>query len=178
MAWTVDQKRIFWVLGIMIANVFLDQWTKHLAQVHLMGQPTLSYLGGLLKLHYVENKGAFLSLGAGQSEIIRYWALKVLPVILLVGLFIYTLFQSEMNRRQYIAFAFILGGGISNIYDRLVYNQVGDFMNMGIGGLRTGIFNFADVSIMVGLAIMLPEFFRKRKKESADDTQAHSSEDS
>jgi len=177
MAWTINQKRIMWVLVIIIANILFDQWTKQLAEEQLAGKSTLSYLGDTLRLYYVENKGAFLSLGAGQSEVIRYWALKVLPVILLLGLLVYTLFSSQMTKRHYIAFSFILGGGISNVYDRLLYNQVGDFMNMGIGSLRTGIFNFADVSIMIGLAIMLPELFRKQPKDSQHETEKNKAED-
>ena len=168
MSWTIGNKRIIWVLAIVIANVVLDQWSKHIAEAMLMGKPPVSYLGDLFRLYYVENKGAFLSMGAGQAEWIRYWGLKILPVVLLTFLFVYTLFSSQMSKRQYIAFSFILGGGLSNVYDRILYNQVGDFMNMGIGSLRTGIFNFADVSIMVGLAIMLPELLRKKKKENTE----------
>jgi signal peptidase II len=164
MSWTIDNKRIIWVLAIVIANIVLDQWSKHVAEAMLMGKPAVSYLGDLFRLYYVENKGAFLSMGADQAEWIRYWGLKILPVILLLFLFVYTLFSSQMSKRQYVAFSFILGGGLSNVYDRILYNQVGDFMNMGIGSLRTGIFNFADVSIMVGLAIMLPELLRKKQK--------------
>ena len=61
--------------------------------------------------------------------------------------------------------SFIIGGGISNVYDRIVYEAVTDFMNMGLFGVRTGIFNFADVSIMVGLGIMLPFAFQKEPNQ-------------
>jgi len=159
----LDWKRAALVLGIAIANVALDQVTKQLAREHLLHAGPYSYLGDFFRLSYVENKGAFLSLGAELSEQLRQWALKILPVLLLIGLLGYTLFSSQMSRQQIIAFSFILGGGISNIYDRLAYNQVVDFMNMGFPGLRTGIFNFADVSIMVGLGIMLPTLFRKKE---------------
>jgi signal peptidase II len=166
MAWKLEQKRILWVLLIVVANIILDQWTKHLALQHLAGQGTFSYLGDTFRLLYVENKGAFLSLGAGQSEVVRHWVLKIMPIILLAGLLVYTLFSDQLTRIQYIAFSFILGGGISNVYDRLLYNQVGDFMNMGIGTLRTGIFNMADVSIMFGLGIMIWNLIRQPKKAS------------
>lgn len=126
----------------------------------------ISCLGGFFRLSYVENKGAFLSLGAGLSEQLRYWALLILPLALLAGLLIYTLFSKNVNRWQAIAFGFIIGGGASNVWDRILYGQVADFMNMGIGSLRTGIFNFADVSIMVGLGIMLPMIFKKQEKDS------------
>ena len=159
----LDWKRAALVLGIVIANLVLDQVTKQVAREHLLHSGPYSYLGDFFRLSYVENKGAFLSLGAELSDQLRQWALKILPVLLLIGLLGYTLFSSQMSRQQIIAFSFILGGGISNIYDRLLYNQVVDFMNMGFPGLRTGIFNFADVSIMVGLGIMLPSLFGRKE---------------
>lgn len=160
----VGWKRVALVLGIIIANVVLDQVTKQMAREQLLNAGSHSYLGDFFRLSYVENKGAFLSLGAELSEHLRYLALKVLPVLLLIGLLGYTLFAKQMTKQQVVAFSFILGGGVSNVYDRLLYNQVVDFMNMGFPGLRTGIFNFADVSIMIGLGIMLPTLFTKRDK--------------
>jgi signal peptidase II len=65
---------------------------------------------------------------------------------------------------QQIAFGLIIGGGLSNIYDRIVAGKVVDFMNIGIGGLRTGIFNVADNAIMIGLFLMLPALFWKGEK--------------
>lgn len=161
----MNWQRIALVALIILINVGCDQATKQMAKEQLMSAGQISYLGGFFRLSYVENKGAFLSLGAGLSEQLRYWALLILPAALLVGLLFYTFFSKNVNRWQAIAFSFIIGGGISNVYDRILYGQVVDFMNMGLGGLRTGIFNFADVSIMIGLGIMLPFVFKKEKKE-------------
>jgi len=66
-----------------------------------------------------------------------------------------------LDRAAILSFSLILGGGISNVYDRVRYNQVTDFMNMGFPDLRTGIFNFADVAIMLGLGVMLLGLFRR-----------------
>lgn len=149
------------ILLIVLLNIGCDQQTKQIAKRHLEPNEEVSYLNNILKLTYVENTGAFLSLGSGFSTKVRYWLLKIFPVILLGGLLVYTLFSANLNTWSIIAFSFILGGGISNIYDRLLYNGVIDFMNLGIGSLRTGIFNFADVSIMIGLFMMLPTLFKK-----------------
>ena len=54
-----------------------------------------------------------------------------------------------------IALSLFLAGGFSNWFDRLNDGRVIDFLNVGIGGLRTGIFNVADVAIMVGAALFL-----------------------
>lgn len=149
------------VFLIIFLNIGCDQKTKQLAKQQLENAADISYLNDFFKLTYVENTGAFLSLGSTLSGKVRHWALKVFPVILLFGLLLYTLFSKKLDNWSIIAFSFILGGGISNIYDRLLYNGVIDFMNMGFGNLRTGIFNFADVSIMIGLFMMLPTLFKK-----------------
>ena len=53
------------------------------------------------------------------------------------------------------AFSLFIAGGLSNWFDRVSAGRVIDFMNIGIGGLRTGIFNVADVAIMVGAALFV-----------------------
>ena len=56
-----------------------------------------------------------------------------------------------------------VAGGASNWMDRLFHGSVVDFLNVGIGPLRTGIFNMADAAIMVGVCtLMLAQFGRKR----------------
>ena len=160
-------KRIALVLTVIAANIILDQVTKEIARQQLQGEPVRSYLNDTLRILYVENTGAFLSLGAGLAEGPRYWILTILPVIVLLVLLVYTLRSTTLNTWQIIAYSFILGGGISNIYDRILYGGVVDFMNMGLGTLRTGIFNFADVSIMTGLFMILPYLFANPRKEQS-----------
>lgn len=157
--------RLVFILAIPLASICFDQWTKKLATEHLLGQPQKSYLADTFRLTYVKNEGAFLSLGSQLSESYRNWALKIFPVVLLIGLLAHMILSKTMTVWQLVAFCFILGGGISNIYDRLEYGSVIDFMNLGIKNLRTGIFNFADVSIMTGLFMMLPTMFKKKKQE-------------
>lgn len=160
--------RIALVLGIVIANIVLDQVTKEWARQSLQFVPPESYLGDFFRLTYVENKGAFLSGGANMSEQLRYWVLSIFPALLLAGLLAYTCLSRAINRWQIIGLAFVIGGGLSNIYDRFAYGQVVDFMNMGLFDIRTGIFNFADVSIMLGVGIMLPFAFRKEPPKTEE----------
>lgn len=153
--------RIILVLVIIAANIGLDQWTKIWARTTLQFQPMKSYWNDFFRLMYVENRGAFLSLGSDLSDFWREIVLHAFPAILLVAITLYAMFSKSLNKWQVVGMSFIIGGGISNVYDRIEYSAVTDFMNMGLFGLRTGIFNFADVSIMVGLAIMLPFAFQK-----------------
>ncbi len=154
------------VLAVMAVNVAGDQITKEIARQQLAGTGRHEYLGGFFNLVFVENEGAFLSLGATLAEGPRYWILTILPIIVLAGIFLYALLSPALNRWQIIAYSFILGGGISNIYDRLLYGKVVDFMILDIGKLQTGIFNFADVSIMTGLFMMIPYLFHWERKKT------------
>ena len=64
--------------------------------------------------------------------------------------------SSQFDQISVVSLALILGGGISNLWDRLTNDGwVIDFMNLGIGMIRTGIFNFADLFIMLGVGILL-----------------------
>lgn len=157
--------RIFVVLGIIAANIGLDQWTKVWARNTLQFRPMESYWNDFFRLIYVENRGAFLSLGSDLSDWMRTLILHFFPAILLTALTLYAMLSKSLNKWQIVGMSFIIGGGISNVYDRILYSAVTDFMNMGLFGLRTGIFNFADVSIMVGLGIMLPFAFQKEKED-------------
>ncbi len=160
--------RVFLVLAIIAVNIGLDQWTKVWARETLQFQPPRSYWDDFFRLIYVENKGAFLSLGSELSDGLRSLLLHVFPIILLGGITVYTMFSKAINKWQIIGMSFIIGGGVSNVYDRILYGAVTDFMNMGLFGIRTGIFNVADVSIMIGLGFMLPFAFRKTPEEKAN----------
>ena len=125
-----------------------------------------SYFNDVFRLVYAENTGAFLSLGSDMNDTLRYWVLAVVPVLVLLYIFFHVLTAKNLHVVQQAAFGFILGGGLSNIYDRIMEGRVVDFMNMGFGTLRTGIFNVADMSIMLGLFLMVPFLFQKQTPDS------------
>lgn len=67
-----------------------------------------------------------------------------------------------------LAFIMIFAGGVGNIIDRIVNDRhVIDFMNMGIGTLRTGIFNFADLCLTTGVVLLLFTYPKKEKEQGA-----------
>jgi signal peptidase II len=144
-----------------------DRVTKDLAKTHLMNKPTVSYLHNTVQLMYVENTGAAMSFGDGLSKSAGLWLLGILPLLVLVGLAIYTVRQSkEMRTMKVFSFALIISGGLGNIIDRLLFDRhVTDFMVIGTNSIRTGVFNFADVCVSAG-AIGLMLFYRDRTVQS------------
>ena len=158
-------KRILLLLVVLVVCVGFDELTKSIAQRTLSGMPAQTLADGLVRLEYTENPGAFLSLGAKLSDDARFWIFTVMVAALLIGLLVFV-FRMSPNTPFLIilAIALVVGGGLSNLIDRLVNEgRVVDFMQLGIGPLRTGVFNVADVAIMGGLAVMLVVVFRDGK---------------
>jgi signal peptidase II len=144
-------KHIALVLITLLACVGCDQATKEIAKEHLRGADVISFFGDTIRLQYAENTGAFLGIGSSLSEGTRNLAFTVIVGVVLTALLVYLLVANTLSRYTTIALSLICAGGFGNLIDRVAYGgYVVDFLNIGIGGLRTGIFNVADVAIMVG----------------------------
>jgi len=149
-------KRIFIILSICISCVGCDQSTKILATEYLPKNEMHSYFNDVLRVGYTENIGAFLGIGNDLPSEYRFWLFVVVVGLFLGGLLIYLVTSSKQSLWSLVGFSLVFAGGISNFYDRVVNNgAVVDFLNIGLGSLRTGIFNIADVAIMIGMAIVI-----------------------
>jgi len=135
--------------------LFLDQYSKIFAIDNLKGSLPQNYLGGLFRLIYAENKGAWGSLGASWGYPWREIILIYVPLLVLVGLIIYLLFSWNNTKMELIAYSLIATGGISNLIDRMRFNYVVDFLYIGWKSLGTNIFNIADMAIMTGFFILV-----------------------
>ncbi|MCB0296254.1 MAG: signal peptidase II [Calditrichaeota bacterium] len=148
--------RIILILLIISVAIVLDQITKTIAVNTLKFNAAIAFWGDFFVLRYAENTGAMLGFGSELPGYLRFWLLTVAVGLLLAVLVVYIFWNRNLTRVQTIALTLIAGGGISNFIDRLLNDgRVVDFMHMGFGDLRTGIFNVADVFIMSGLALML-----------------------
>lgn len=134
-----------------------DRITKDLAKEHLMYQAPTSYFHDTFRFHYIENTGAFFGMGADIPQPFNFILLSVIPLAMLTGLFIYVLLKMrDLGIAELLAFSLIFSGGLGNIIDRIMFeSRVTDFLNVGIGSLRTGIFNVADMCVTGGVILLL-----------------------
>lgn len=158
-------KKRFLILTLLLATVGLDRITKVIARDRLESAPPISLFGGIVRLDYVENPGAFLGLGSGLSETTRFWIFSVLVGGFLVGLFLYVLINRRLSVIEVAAFSLILGGGLGNLIDRVLYDYVIDFLVVGIGRLRTGVFNVADLAITAGVGLLFLRQVRSARRQ-------------
>ncbi|KQC00470.1 signal peptidase II [Pedobacter sp. Hv1] len=147
---------------ILLLNVGCDQVSKSIVRQNINLNENISLLKNHITLTKVENTGAFLSTGSNLPDFVRLVLLSILPVLVLgYGLF-YLFTKTNLPRWFQIGLCFLIGGGIGNIYDRIRFGSVTDFLHIDFVIFRTGIFNLADVSIMIGIAILSIQSFKRK----------------
>lgn len=149
-------KRIILIFIVLVSCVGCDQATKSVAQSLLSGTEVWSFLGDTVRLQLAHNQGAFLGLGSSFPAAWREGIFSTGVAGLLLILLGYTLLSKSASPSAIFALALLFAGGVGNLIDRLMYDgYVVDFMNIGIGSLRTGIFNVADIAVTVGMLILM-----------------------
>ena len=149
-------KRAALVLLVLVFCVSCDQLTKEIAGKYLIDSPVLSFGFDTLRFQYAENTGAFLSLGAELPPATRFWIFTVLACGLLLGMCSYIFLSSQLTSDMIVYLSLMLGGGLSNLIDRIANNgAVVDFINLGVGDVRTGIFNVADMAVLLGALLLV-----------------------
>jgi signal peptidase II len=135
--------------------VALDQALKALAQQQLRNEPPILLFGGIVELWYGRNPGAFLGLGAELPAWARFWLFTILVGIGLAVVLIVAIASPHLTRSLALGVALTVGGGLGNFIDRLRFDgAVIDYIRIGIGRLRTGVFNLADVALIIGLVLI------------------------
>lgn len=164
------------VFTLLVFVFFLDQATKYWATEHLLNQAPSSFLNGFFQLIYAENPGAFLGMGGGWSRGVRF-VIFALVVLLGLGGMLWYLIKKENSRINLFAYSFILAGGCGNLWDRVVHDKghVVDFMLIEVWGpIRTGVFNLADVAIVIGVLLALAAEYLIDKRPTTNAKNASS----
>jgi signal peptidase II len=157
--------RTLTLLLLVATTIGCDRVTKHLAAENLAGAPPQSFLGDTFRLTYAENVGGFLSLGASLPPALRTAVFTIATGAILLAVAVMA-WRHRGSVRHAAAFSLFIAGGASNWFDRLSEGRVVDFMNVGIGWLRTGVFNVADVAIMLGVALFVFAELRSTSAQS------------
>ena len=156
--------RNLFLLIILFANISCDQISKGIVRQKMEYHLPITFLKQHLTLIKVENTGAFLSAGSALPESLKIILLKVIPVLALCFALIYVLRAKNLSVITAAGICFFIGGGIGNIYDRILYGSVTDFAHIDFIIFQTGIFNMADVSIVVGMMLIAFDSLKRRNQ--------------
>jgi len=159
----IGENRNISISILITVSIVLDQLSKVLIRKNIDQYSEIKLIGEYFILTNVENSGAFLGMGSDFSPFIKTIFLLILPIIVLICIMIYVYRDKEIDKISLIGFCFIIGGGIANIYDRIMYGSVTDFLFIDLGGIfKTGIFNIADLSVTTGMIMILLMSFKNK----------------
>ncbi|MGB5554066.1 MAG: signal peptidase II [Flavobacteriaceae bacterium] len=151
------------ILLLVLLNIGCDQFSKNVVRKNVTPNDYIQIVNDNFILTNIENTGAMLGLGADLSPTLKLIFLQALPILVLCILLFRLLYVTNLNKWWVIAFAFVIGGGIGNLIDRIAYGSVTDFFQVKLGFLKTGIFNMADVSVTTGVLVLLFLSLQNRK---------------
>jgi len=158
-------KRRLGLLLLIVLLIGVDQLTKAVVRRTLAHDPPLHF--GVLTLIYTTNSGAFLSIGSNLPPNVRAAIFSGIVTIVL-GAAAVALFRGSIGTlAEEIAVAAIVGGGVGNLIDRLLFNgRVTDFLYLAAGPLHTGVFNVADMAITFGIVwLVIAWGLKPRRRE-------------
>ncbi len=145
----IAKKSILFLFVVGLLTAF-DQWTKHLAVVHLKGQSPYVIWKNVFELHYAENTGAAFSIMEGRQYLFVMFTL----LICLIFLFLYyRLPFTRYYRKLSIMLLFVLSGAFGNLIDRVRQGYVVDFFYFKL--IDFPIFNMADIYVTVTMVFLL-----------------------
>lgn len=150
--------------GTGAAIFVVDRLTKGLIDHYVPAWDTRVVIPGFFNIIHTKNPGAAFSLLAGASPEWRNAFLISLSLgaLALVATLLWQRTGSWHSPSLRLGLSLIFGGALGNIYDRLLYGAVTDFLEFYLGELRWPAFNIADSAITIGAALVVLDMWRSR----------------
>lgn len=134
-----------WFVLITLLVVGVSQFTGYLVNSQIAENSTVE-INSLIHFTHVRNYGGVFGLLQGKG-----WVFALISVGLLVAVTCYLWFGKGIQRYEYVCFGFIVGGGTSNILDRLIHGSVIDFIDIQHIPYWNYVFNVADMMVHAGI---------------------------
>jgi len=139
-------------LIIVLIIFFLDRISKeYVVNLNQKTQIPEIFSSKYLDINLIWNEGiAFGLLSLGQSNLYN-----LLTLIIFVITFIIIIIATRNTGFKKYAFLMIVGGAIGNLYDRIIFKAVPDFIDLHVGDFHWFIFNVADIFITIGVIFLI-----------------------
>jgi len=147
-------------LLIAVGTLVFDRWSKAWIQNRFDLNESVRIIDGFFNITYVRNTGVAFGIFSSVSSPAKSLLLSVFTAFAAIIVVTYSVRSSARNRLLQVALALILGGALGNLYDRLSYGYVVDFLEFYVGVYHWPSFNIADSAISIGVALLALEIIR------------------
>ena len=143
------------ILTILV--ILVDFFSKYMVSKLMTVNETINLIDNFFRITYVKNTGAAFSIFSNNTILV------IIISVIVIGFLLFYIYKNKGNNKlENVSYAFILGGAISNLIDRLVYGYVIDFLDFEILSYNAPIFNLADTFIVIGVILFLINTLRSR----------------
>ena len=141
---------------IILSVVFLIFIIDRLSKIYVINESTKNlsnyiYESKYLNIRLIWNEGIAFGLFSFDNNLLYHSLTSIILIIILIIIYMVT---KHVSLKRY-SLILILGGALGNFYDRLFYGAVPDFIDFHINNFHWFIFNFADISITIGVLFMI-----------------------
>jgi signal peptidase II len=147
--------------------LILDRWTKALVLSKFELGESIRVIDGLFDITYVRNNGIAFGILNSFGSPAQTVFLALFSTIAAVAVILYSLRSSAEDRVLQTSLSLILGGAVGNLYDRVMYGYVVDFLELYRGPYRWPTFNVADSAISIGVILLAIQIFRHESPRHA-----------
>ena len=145
-------KKFFKSLLIILVCFILDRFSKiYIIDYFLKSEINEKYINSYLNFNLIWNRG--IAFGLLQSEALTYHLISLMIFFVILFLF-YILIKNE-NLLEIVCFSIIIGGAVGNLFDRIYYNAVPDFIDLHFNNFHWFTFNVSDICISIGIITLL-----------------------
>lgn len=148
-------------------SVLVDQLSKQLIVGHLRLGQSIVIAPDVLRLRHVRNPAGLLQVLAPVERGERLLFLVLIPLVILACLLLASRKLTEVNLQFGVALSLVIGGAAGNLCDRLFRRSVVDFIVLHAGPLRLAPFNLADLSMVLGVSLILVSVVRQARAVTA-----------
>jgi len=163
-------KKLVILLGLVVALIALDQWTKQLVHQGFRLGESIPLIDGLLNFTYVRNTGAAFGILATADPSFRVPFFLLMPIVALIAIgFVFRKLPPQ-DVRVSTALALVVSGAVGNLIDRVVYGFVIDFVDFHWKNqVHFPAFNVADSAICIGVGLMMLDMFQNPEKHASQE---------
>jgi len=150
--------------GLAAAVFALDRFTKWLIETRVSVLDTLNVIPGFFDIIHSTNRGVAFSLFHDSTSPWRTTLLIAVALVALVVVCALILRSSGADRLSLYGLALIFGGALGNVFDRIVWGGVTDFLDFYVGGLHWPAFNVADSAVVIGSGLLLLDLLKPKRE--------------
>ena len=147
--------------AIIVGIIFFDQLTKWLAVIFLKGNGPAIVIKDVFRFTYLENRGAAFGMLSNHR-----WVFLIISTVAIIAIIIYMIKCKPQSKLERVAIAFMAGGGIGNMIDRIALGYVIDFIDFyAFPRVWSYIFNVADSFVCIGAGMLVLYLVQEMVKE-------------